>query len=168
MTTEERAPAPIPAQAPLLITPFDVAGQFMGLKEIPGGLHNPAVVAMLQLDAKWVKDDETPWCSAFVNAVCFLLGLPRSRSLAARSWLSVGETVPLAHALVGFDVVVLTRGSNPASGHVGFYAGHTPNVVHLLGGNQGNAVTIQSFSVSRLLSVRRLRPTGRRLTDRPA
>jgi uncharacterized protein (TIGR02594 family) len=92
------------------ITAFDLAQRFVGTKEAPGAVSNPLVLAMLQLDAAWVDDDVTPWCSAFVNFVTWLLRLPRSKSVAARSWLKVGVEVPLSQAIPGFDVVVLSRG----------------------------------------------------------
>jgi uncharacterized protein (TIGR02594 family) len=139
----------------LATTPFDTAKVFMGLREVPGATSNPAILAMLQLDAKWPSGDDVPWCSAFVSAVQFLLGQPRSKSLAARSWLSVGTQITLDEAEPGFDVVVLSRG---AGGHVGYYAGHSQATVLLLGGNQGDTVSIAAFDRSRLLGVRRILP----------
>lgn len=151
------------------VTAYSLAQRFVGLQEIPGQAASPIVLSMLQLDAKWVADDETPWCSAFVNAIAWLLDLPRSRSLAARSWLKVGVQVPLEQARVGFDVVVLTRGRSGASGHVGFYAGHSAGTISLLGGNQGNAVSVATFARTRLLDVRRLAPdTPNHVATRPA
>src|SRR6267378_3681715 len=123
-----------------------VAHTFLGVTEVAGHLSNPLVLAMLQLDSRWVEDDETPWCSAFVNFIARTLGLPRSRSLAARSWLLVGDSIPLTDARAEEDVIVLSRGpASPgpavitAPGHVGFYVGQTATHVSLLGGNQGNA-----------------------------
>lgn len=148
----------------ITVTPFDIAMRFIGLQEVEGSVSNPQVLAMLQLDAKWVEDDETAWCSAFVNYPLWLLNQTRSRSLAARSWLLVGQSIPLTDAQRGFDVVILTRGKLPqpganvikAPGHVGFYAGHSGETVDLLGGNQGNRVSIASFPKSRILGVRRI------------
>ena len=143
------------------ITPYDIALRFVGMKEIPGVGANPAVLAMLRLDDTWPEGDETPWCSAFVNYVAWLLRLPRSKSLAARSWLSVGDVVPLVGtmqptcaAVRGFDVVILERG---AGGHVGFFSAFEQDRVWLLGGNQGDAVSVASFDKQRILGVRRLR-----------
>lgn len=148
------------------VTALQVAQQWIGEKELAGPLSNPLVLAMLRLDAKWVEDDVTPWCSAFVGFVCKCLpGVERSRSLAARSWLLVGKEVSLAQAKPGWDVVVLTRGTGKqpgkdviaASGHVGFYVGQEgPNVL-VLGGNQGDAVSIAPFAKSRILRISRLR-----------
>ena len=139
------------------VTAFDIAQRFVGLAEVPGTQSNPAILAMLKLDGDWPKDDEVPWCSAFANYVAWLLRLPRSKSLAARSWLDVGVPVTITEARVGFDVVVLWRGTlDAASGHVGFYAGHDDKAVHLLAGNQGDKVSVASFPVARVLGVRRL------------
>lgn len=145
------------------MTPFEMAQRFIGIKEVLGAKHNPLILAMLQLDAAWVEDDETPWCSAFVNFIHWLWHLPRSRSLAARSWILVGISTELRTARVG-DIVVLTRGKGPqpgldvikAPGHVGFYAGQTETTVEILGANQANTVSIASFPKSRLLTVRRI------------
>lgn len=148
-----------------LSTAFAVAHRFIGMREFAGVAHNPAIVAMLNRVDPSVLNDETPWCSAFVNHVTFLLGLPRSGSLAARSWLMVGEPVTLDRALPAYDVVILTRGPQApaanviaAPGHVGFFAEWKPdrNVVRVLGGNQGDKVSIADFDAARVLGVRRL------------
>ncbi len=150
------------------VTAYEIAQRFIGLDEVPGQDHNPAILAMLQLDMTWPEGDEVPWCSAFVNYCCWLLRLPRSKSLMARSWLAVGQPIDLADARPGFDIVIISRGDNPppatvldAPGHVGFYSntllgGAGNKSVHLLGGNQGNAVSVQGYDASRVLGVRRL------------
>jgi uncharacterized protein (TIGR02594 family) len=149
----------------LKATPLLIARRFLGLLEAAGTVNNPAIVAMLQLDSKWADQDSVPWCSAFVNWCAWLLDLPRSKSLAARSWLNVGTAVTLARAVPGFDVVVLQRGSGDqpgpevldAPGHVGFYVGRDDHDrVLVLGGNQGDSVSIEAFASSRVLSIRRL------------
>lgn len=158
---------PLPGQPVVATTPLLMASTFLGLKETPGTLANPAVLAMLQLDAQWPKDDQTPWCSAFVNYVCWLLHMDRSKSLRARSWLEVGRAVSLVRAEPGFDVVILKRGRGKqpgpdvieAPGHIGFLAGFTlRNQVHVLGGNQDDMVSVKPYPVSRVLGVRRLLP----------
>jgi uncharacterized protein (TIGR02594 family) len=146
---------PEPGLAPLAITPFDLARRFMGMEEVLGATSNPAILAMLQMDVKWPSGDDVPWCSAFVNAVQFLVGLPRTKSLAARSWLQVGRNITLDEAEPGFDVIVLSRG---AGGHVGYYAGHSQGTILILGGNQGDTVSIAPFDRARLLGVRRILP----------
>ena len=138
---------------------FDIAQRFVGVKEIPGKVDNPQILAMLRLDQAWPAGDEVPWCSAFLNYCAWLLRLPRSKSLAARSWLSVGVPVPLTAAVPGFDVAVLWRGNKDAQeGHVGLFAAlPRDGSVELLGGNQGDSVSIAPFDLNRVLGVRRLR-----------
>ena len=67
------------------ITAFELAQRFVGVKEIPGSESNPMVLSMLRLDQAWPEGDEVPWCSAFVNYIAWLLRLPRSKALNARS-----------------------------------------------------------------------------------
>lgn len=145
------------------MTAFDMAQRFIGVKEVPGDRSNPAVLAMLKLDDDWPEGDDVPWCSAFANYVTWLLRLPRSKSLMARSWLKVGRAVN-EEPEVGFDVVILKRGggSQPgadvtdAPGHVGFYAGMENGKVLVLGGNQKDEVNIAAYPKSRVLGIRRL------------
>jgi uncharacterized protein (TIGR02594 family) len=150
---------------PLQVTALSIGRVFLGTSEVPGAASNPAILAMLKLDQSWPGGDEVPWCSAYVNYVCFLLGLPRSKSLAARSWLKVGAPVSLTNASPGFDVVVLTRGTGAqpgpdvlaAPGHVGFYLSAQDSSISILAGNQGNRVSEQNFPLNHLLGIRRLR-----------
>ena len=149
-------------------TAFAIAQRFVGIRESAGAASTPMILAMLRLDATWPPGDEVAWCSAFANLVAWLLNLPRSRSLAARSWLAVGRPVPLEQAAAAFDVVVLSRGTlqQPAAdvveapGHVGFFAGLEGGDVWILGGNQGDTVSIAKFSRERVLGVRRLVDEG--------
>lgn len=138
------------------ITAYALARRFIGEREIAGLASNPLILAMLQLDERTISDDATAWCSAFVGFVAWLLELPRSRSLAARSWLTIGRPVDLDEAIAAFDVVVLSRGSNPALGHVGYFSRTTDGIVDVLGGNQSNAVSVAPFDRGRVLGVRRL------------
>ena len=146
------------------VTLYDIAQRFIGTKEVPGSQDNDAIMAMLKLDAKWPEGDEVPWCSAFVNYCAWLLRLPRSKSLRARSWLLVGQAIPQAHAEVGYDIVILKRGKGiqpgpdiiKAPGHVGLFAGWGTTSMYILGGNQSNEVNVTAYDPERVLGVRRL------------
>lgn len=146
------------------ITAFQMAERLLGLQEVAGDEDNGFVVWSHSLCGLGQSPDEVPWCSSWLNAIAFLLGLPRSASALARSWLIVGKEIELDQAKPGFDIVILKRGGGnqpgpdvlQAPGHVGFYAGHDNFFVDLLGGNQGDKVSVASFERSRLLSVRRL------------
>lgn len=143
-----------------------MAQRFVGeIQELPGGQHNPAIQWFHMLcGLGGDQADEVPWCSSFSNAVCWLLRLPRSKSAAARSWLTVGRAISLEAATPGYDVVVLQRGTGAqpgpevlqAQGHVGFFAGLDATTVFVLAGNQSNAVTVQGFPRAQVLGVRRL------------
>jgi uncharacterized protein (TIGR02594 family) len=145
------------------ISAYELAQRFIGIKEVNGPLDNPQIVAMLKLDNSWPDHDEVPWCSAFVNHIAWLMRLPRSKSLAARSWLGVGEPISIDQAIPGYDVVIIKRKSNDPGpevikfqGHVGFFAGSEFGNIHILGGNQGNSVSVSSYDCNRLLGIRRL------------
>ena len=146
------------------VSAYDIAQRFVGVQEVPGTTSNPHVLAMLRLDAQWPEGDSVPWCSAFVNYVAWLLRLPRSKNLLARSWLTVGEVISLENAEPGFDVVIFKRGSGEqpgpevidAPGHAGFYAGVEEENILVLGGNQSDSVSITTYAKSKLLGVRRL------------
>lgn len=141
------------------ITPFQVASNFIGLKEIPGDKDNALIVAMLKECNDSFNHDEVPWCSAFVNFICKCLGLPRTNSAAALSWLKVGSASN--YPTVGSTIVILKRGTNPNQGHVGFYGGiSSGNKVHVLGGNQNNQVCLDDFNVIDVLGYRDLYPTN--------
>lgn len=148
----------------VLMTPASLAHKFVGTAEIAGAVHNPQVVAMLKMVNPTVNDDETPWCSAFVNYIAYLMGCEQSKSLAARSWLKVGKPVLLEDAAMGFHVVVLKRGVGDqpgpsvidAPGHVGFFCGLDNGGVVVLGGNQGNSVSYSTFPKSRILGIREI------------
>ena len=142
---------------------FDLAQRFTGIKEVGGSVDNPQIMAMLRLDNSWPGHDEVPWCSAFVNYICWLLRLPRSNSLRARSWLTVGVPISKADARKG-DIVVLKRGKGEqpgpevldAPGHVGFFAGFMDQFVEVLGGNQGDTVRISRYPIKNILGIRRV------------
>lgn len=142
---------------------FDLAQRFTGIKEVGGSVDNPQILAMLKLDNDWPEGDEVPWCSAFVNYITWLMRLPRSKNLRARSWLTVGYGISLDDAVRG-DIIILKRGKGiqpgpeviEAPGHVGFYAGRSGDLIEVLGGNQSDTVKVSRYPSKRLLGVRRL------------
>jgi len=140
------------------VTAYELAQRFVGeVKELPGAQQHPAIQwAHMLCGLGPDQADEVPWCSSWLNLVAWLLQLPRSKSAAARSWLHVGTVIELKDAYPGQDVVVLRRGTNPAQGHVGLYAGLVGDRVYVLGGNQGNAISIAPFPAADVIGVRRL------------
>jgi len=137
--------------------PFDLALRFMGVSEVQGVASNPLILTMLKLDGDWPQDDEVSWCSAFCNFIAWMLRLPRSKKLNARSWLEVGYPVAPEWAVPGYDVAVFWRESPESwKGHVGWFAGFEGEDVLVLGGNQKDQVSISRYPRERLLGIRRL------------
>ena len=100
-----------------------------------------------------IDPSQTAWCAAFVNATLTKTGLDGTGALNARSFLDWGTEITSPQ--LG-DVVVLSRGDNPAQGHVGFFKGFDADGnILILGGNQGDSVNVQSFNKDRLLGYRR-------------
>jgi len=129
-----------------------------GVTEITGSAHNERILQYAKESGfNSVIDDETSWCSIFMNWVAVKCGTERSYKLTARSWLEVGNDV-FGIERPG-DVVILWR-EKPSSwkGHVGFFVSYSEDKrwVYLLGGNQSNKVTISKYSTSRILGIRRL------------
>lgn len=130
----------------------------LGQKEITGPEDNPTIVNYAkEAGFSWVNDDETPWCSIFVNWVAKKAGLKASGKANARSWLLEGINVDTAPE--PGDVVVFWRGSPDSwQGHVGFFFGFSIDGerVYCLGGNQGNQVSVSAYSIDNVLGFRRL------------
>lgn len=96
----------------------------------------------------------TAWCAAAVNSALKASGKEGTGSLAARSFLDWGN--PVDQPQIG-DVAVFSRGDPSGwQGHVGFYMGETDDgMINVLGGNQGDAISVAPYSRDRLLGYRR-------------
>ena len=122
----------------------------IGVKEVKGATHNP-VIEQYWKDIRrgGIKDDETPWCAAFVGAMLERAGIQSSRFEGARSYASWGEK--LAEPTDGCVVVF----SRDGGGHVGFVVGQdSVGNLLVLGGNQSDAVNVKAFPRSRVTAYR--------------
>lgn len=136
---------------------YNQAARELGTFEWAEG-SNPKVVQMYADSGHAeIKDDAVPWCAAFVGSILAKVGAVGTGSLMARSYTNWGKEVPSLDAAQRGDIVVLSRGSNPASGHVGFYHGHGAGKIHLLGGNQGDQVSVAQYAADRLVAIRRIK-----------
>lgn len=137
------------------------ARKHIGLAEKKGPAHSPEIVQFWKdIKRGGIKDDETPWCAAFVGAMLERCGIRSSRFESAKSYLQWGQA--LVRPLLGC-VVVFTR---EGGGHVGFAVGQdTAGRLLILGGNQGDAVNVRAFPVERVTGYRW--PEGLVLPDFP-
>lgn len=129
------------------------ARTYVGVREVPGSKHNPTILSWWSKIGAPFRDDETSWCAGFVGGVLEESGIRSSRSAAARSYLKWGATLP---APVVGCIVVFWRGSPSGwSGHVGFVVGKDQRGnLMVLGGNQGDMVSIKPFGRDRVLGYR--------------
>ncbi|WP_282148928.1 TIGR02594 family protein [Algibacter lectus] len=136
-----------------------IASKEIGTREIPGREHNPRIVKYAQDSGfKYINDDETPWCSFFMNWVAQQAGLESTNLANARSWLNVG--IPVSMPEPG-DVVIFWRESpNSYKGHVGVFIGYSQDQtrIYTLGGNQSDQVGETAYPSNQLLGFRRLKP----------
>ncbi len=128
---------------------FAVARALSDINEAPGNAANAKIVEMYRLCGNpQVKDDDTPWCAAFVGACLSLAGYQNTRSLLARSYLKHGRSIDRPEPGC---IAVFSRTKDPALGHVGFYVSETAANIRVLGGNQGNRVKEEDYPRKRLL-----------------
>ena len=130
----------------------------LGQRDYPGPRYNPRVVEYLETTGLQVNDDETSWCSAFVNW-CMVRARKRgTNNAAARSWLGYGQA--LGSPRPGCIVVLWRQSPSSWKGHVGFFDGFdVGNRVRLLAGNQGGGVDwdevcVTTFPQERVLGYR--------------
>jgi uncharacterized protein (TIGR02594 family) len=124
----------------------------LGTKEVAGNNDNSAVVSYFrETGQNEPLHDETPWCAAFAGAMLARGGEQHTGSLLARSYLSWGEA--LSEPRPG-AITVLERAGDPNAGHVGFLIGMSGKHVFLLGGNQGDSVSVAAFDAAHVLAYR--------------
>lgn len=129
-----------------------LAWEDLGVSETPGADHTQRVLSYYaDVGQSQIADDETAWCAAFLGSCLERGGIASTRSLLARTYLDWGEPAPAPRPGA---IAVLSRGNDPALGHVGFVVGSTATDIILLGGNQGGAVTVEVFPRARLLALR--------------
>jgi len=129
--------------------------QYYGQEAIAGGASNPVVVGFFQKAGHAdVTNDDTPWCAAFLDAIARQVGAPRSSSLLATDWLSVGFRVDTP---AFGDIVVFDWSKVGSTGHhVGIVVAVTGPIIWCLGGNQENRVEIRGYKIEAVAGYRRL------------
>ncbi len=130
---------------------LDLAAAQIGLNETD---KKVALQDYLTTGGANLDPQTTAWCAAFVNATLQQSGQQGTGSNMARSFLKWGTEVNDPQR---GDIAVFSRGDpNGPFGHVGFFEGYNPDgTIRILGGNQGDAVSIASYSPDQLLGFRR-------------
>lgn len=126
--------------------------ELYGVTETVGSKHNPVIMG-------WAKElglekvytaDEIPWCGLFAAIIMHRAGRPVVEGpLWALNWNKFG--VKVDKPMLG-DVLTFSRNGG---GHVGLYVGEDKSAYHVLGGNQGNQVSVTRIAKSRLSQARR-------------
>lgn len=148
------APAPrgivVDGGVQILPTWLRLAYSHLGLREIKGRHHNAEILGWWERLSLPFKDDETPWCAGFVNAMVQAADLPvvgKNRA-AALGWRWNGYGTRLDGPALG-AVMSMERPGKPGSGHMTFVAGRDKNGnIMGLGGNQGDMVSINPYHLS--------------------
>lgn len=141
----------------------------------PGGAKrsNPVVEQWIEATTGQRQNAiRVPWCAYWLGFRLQEAGHPSTRSGMARSYLRYGEQLDPedADGWKEGDIVVLWRGSRDdgVTGHVGFLLYYTHSHVILVGGNQGDRVSIQSFPRSKVIGGCRPKPISASRTARTA
>jgi len=125
-----------------------------GTKEFIGEKNNPEILAWAREIRDKVgleyKADSTPWCGLYCGVVVHRAGYePPFLCIRAKEWLDFGK--PVSNAMLG-DILVFER---KGGGHVGIYVGEDKHCYHVLGGNQGDEVSIVRMDKTRCIGGRR-------------
>lgn len=127
-----------------------IAEKELGTAEISGEENNPRIIEYHSTTTLKATHDEVPWCSSFVNWCMKQSGFEGTRNALAKSWLRWGKEIP--EPVLGCICVIRnkTAQNDPNTGsatgyHVGFWLSESDDIVHMLGGNQGNRVKMSGF-----------------------
>lgn len=126
----------------------EIATRELGVTEKAGKATNARITEYFAVAGhKEVVDDETAWCSAFVNYCFEKADMKGTLSLAARSWERFGKHCDPTPGCV----LIWKRGKSTWQGHVNLLLEILPDGRFLcIGGNQGNAVSKRIYSKAQI------------------
>ena len=128
-----------------------------GIVEFAGeATHNPRIIEYHATVETTPDANEVPWCSSFVNWCMEQAEVRGTDSATARSWERWGKK--LSEPQLGAVAVFWRESKSSGKGHVGFFVEETSRNVSVLGGNQGDQVSIAPQSKARLLGYRWPKP----------
>jgi len=128
-----------------------------GIKEVAGKNSNPKILEFFkELGYDWVNDDSTTaWCSAMLSYYAKKCGYEYNKSLSARDWLKM--PIKVLKPQIGHIVIFWRESPQSWKGHVGIFIAQDINIIYVLGGNQGNSLSIAGYPRDQLLGYRELR-----------
>ncbi len=153
--------------------PLVVASKYLGINEddpkhldtiygfYSSAIDNPE--SALNVKTKEQLAGDVAWCGAFVKHVLSEMGVESVAKkkgyeyLRAKDYASIGERIPsIGQAKLG-DLIVKMNDSGQY--HVGFYAGRDsmdPKRILMLGGNQNDSVSVNSYPINEVKSINRM------------
>jgi uncharacterized protein (TIGR02594 family) len=134
------------------------ARALLGTREAAGAANNPSILAWAkQLGVRVLgivyNADSVPWCGLFVANCLRAAGVSLDEmkvGVRAKAWATWGSVIA-ADRLAPGAILVFER---TGGGHVAFYVGEDASHYHVLGGNQGDAVSIMRLEKSRCIARR--------------
>ncbi len=129
---------------------MEIARREIGQKEIVGRRDNPRILEYHASTTLGASDDETPWCSSFVNWCLKAVGIKGTNSAAAGSWVHWGVTSGPTPGAITIICCTNTadRSFSTSGAHVGFLLNESSSCYELLGGNQRNMVKASRYPKS--------------------
>ena len=129
---------------------MDFAEAAIGTEEFSGSRSNPEILAWAkELNSRYYTDDSIPWCGLFM-AHCFHsagCSVKFGNFLWALDWRKFGVRSTGCYGALG------VFGRN-GGGHVALYVSEDDDYYHILGGNQGDKVSVVRHSKSSLIEWR--------------
>ena len=119
----------------------------LGVREIRGSEHSARVLEYHASTRQHLRtdDNDSPWCSSFVNWCISQAGLTGTNSAGSQSWLRWGTRIATpVYGCIG----IISHGDG--HGHVGFIVGRSRHRLIMLGGNQNNAVRLSPKNESEI------------------
>jgi uncharacterized protein (TIGR02594 family) len=122
----------------------------LGLSEITGARHEKRILEMYRAAGHpEIKDDETPWCAAYVNWCLSQAGIDGTGSLMARSFTKYGKGLHRTDTIPRGSIAIWPRGK-PPSGHTNFVLlDDGSGYVWCIGANQSKAGTTGAVTIAK-------------------
>jgi uncharacterized protein (TIGR02594 family) len=136
------------------------AHSLIGTREVPGAGSNPVIMSWgNRLGARVLGiaygADSVPWCGLFAAHCVTQAGLkPPPIAIRAKAWATWGEGLSMVATRPPLGAVAVF--SRNGGGHIGFVDSvNRDGSLNILGGNQGDGVSIANYSPDQLLGFRR-------------